>query len=375
MNMTVILLLLILIALVALVVVIMGQARNQRSILEKQLAEQLTKHEYTSIERLARLEKTLQQDMYAFRTNFEKSLTNDFERLNANLDRRIMHVQNQVDMRLEKGFDQTTKTFQSVIERLSKIDQAQQKIDSLSTNIISLQDILNDKKARGAFGEVQLVNIFKAIFGVNDKLYTTQYTLSNNTKVDLMLFAPDPMGKVGIDSKFPLENYQRLVESHGAANLVFEKQFKLDMKKHIDDISAKYIIEGETAEYAILFLPAEAIFAHINAYYQDVVEYAYAKKVWLTSPTTLMAMLTTLQVVLRNIERDKYAMVIREELNGLSKEFNRYQERWASLAKHIEQVSKDVREVNITTNKITTKFTQIADVQLDILAVEKEAEE
>jgi DNA recombination protein RmuC len=179
------------------------------------------------------------------------------------------------------------------------------------------------------------------------------------------------MGNVSIDSKFPLENYQRLIDSRGADTVIFEKQFKVDMKKHINDIAQKYIIAGETAEYAILFLPAEAIFAHIHAYNQDIIEYAYTKKVWLSSPTTLMAMLTTLQVVLRNIERDKYAAVIRDELNILSKEFGRYQQRWKTLAKDIEKVSQNVRAVNITTDKITARFSQIAEVKLDDLLVEK----
>ncbi|MGL5042095.1 MAG: DNA recombination protein RmuC [Culicoidibacterales bacterium] len=344
---------------------------NKQTQLIKQILEnKLGTFDTSAAERLGKLEKTLQQDLFSFRTTFEKSLADDFEKQSGTIDRRLMYMQNQVDIKLEKGFDQTTKTFQNVIERLSKIDEAQQKIDGLSTNIISLQDILNDKKARGAFGEIQLVNIFRTVFGINDKLYQTQYTMANSTKVDLILFAPEPMGNVAIDSKFPLENYQRLIESKGAETISFEKQFKMDMKKHIDDIAKKYIILGETAEYAILFLPAEAIFSHIHAYHQDVIEYAYTKKVWLSSPTTLMAMLTTLQVVLRNIERDKYAAVIRKELNILSTEFNRYQQRWKALAKDIEKVSKNVREVNITTDKITARFSQIADVKLDELLVE-----
>lgn len=318
----------------------------------------------TIAERLIRLEKTLQTDIYNTHMKFGKDLRDDFEKLNTSLDRKILHLQNNVDMKLDKGFEQTTQTFQNVIERLSKIDQAQKKIDALSMNIVSLQDILNDKKARGTFGEVQLINLFKSVFGVNDKIYRTQYTLSNNMKVDLMLFAPEPMGNVAIDSKFPLENYRKMIEANSLEqeHIMYERQFKNDVRKHIDDISRKYIIAEETAEYAIMFIPAEAVFAHINAYHADVIEYGYQKKIWLTSPTTLMAMLTTIQVVLKNIERDKYALIIRQELSALAREFNRYQQRWTSLAKHIDQVSKDVKEVNITSNKIISKFTKIESV-------------
>jgi len=314
-------------------------------------------------ERLFQLEKTLQHDLYTTHTLFAKELRDEFTKLDRNLEQRVRDMQNQVDAKLDKSLKATTDTFQNVLTRLTKIDQAQKRIDDLSMNIGSLQDILNDKKARGTFGEVQLVNIFKSVFGSNEQLYRTQYTLSNATKVDLMLFAPEPMGNVAIDSKFPFENYRRMIDASPNETLRYEKQFKLDVKKHIDDIANKYIIAHETAEYAIMFLPAEAVFAQINAYHSDIIEYGYKRNVWLTSPTTLMAMLTTLQVVLKNIERDKYARVIREELQRLSLEFSRYQSRWQSLARHIEQVSKDVKEVNITSGKIISQFSKIEDVK------------
>lgn len=313
----------------------------------------------------AQADKILKQELFDFRLQLEKSMRDDFRLFSDHIDKKIMYLQHQVDNRLEKGFEQTAKTFENIIERLGKIDQAQKKIDALSTNIMSLQQILNDKKARGAFGEIQLTHIFKSVFGVNDQLYRTQYTLSNYMKVDLMLFAPQPMGNVAIDSKFPLENFQKLVDSEGLERRSHERQFKQDVKKHIDDIAKKYIISGETAEYALLFLPAEAIFSYIHAYCQDVIEYGYQQRVWLTSPTTLMAMLTTLQVVLQNIERDKYAVVIRKELQMLSQEFGRYQQRWHALAKHIDQVAKDVKDVNITSQKIISKFSQIESTKFD----------
>ena len=277
-------------------------------------------------------------------------------------------INEKVNERLDDNFNKTNKTFLNVLERLSKIDEAQKKIDNLSGDIISLQSILTDKKSRGIFGEVNLKHILVSVFGEhNDKIYKLQHTLPNNTIVDAMIFAPEPLGKVAIDSKFPLEHYQLMVDKNN--NMVerqtYEKQFKIDVKKHIDAISQKYIIPGITSNQAIMFLPAEAIFAEINAYHNDLVEYAYKRNVWITSPTTLISTFTTIQVILKNMERDKYAKVVHEELTKLGIEFSRYKERWDKLSRSIETVSKDVENLNITSDKITKKFESISDVKLD----------
>ncbi|MBF4805993.1 MAG: DNA recombination protein RmuC, partial [Pseudoleptotrichia goodfellowii] len=269
--------------------------------------------------------------------------------------------------RLSKGFEETTKTFGNVLERLSKIDEAQKKIEALSSNVVSLQDVLTDKKSRGIFGEVQLYQILASVFGErNDKIYQRQYKLSNGTIVDSIIFAPEPMGNIGVDSKFPLENYRKMydIELTAIERENARKEFSINLKKHIDDISSKYIIPGETSEQAVLFLPAEAVFAEINAYHTDIIEYAYRKNVRITSPTTLMSVLTTLQVIMTNIERDKYAHVIQEELMKLNKEFDRYQERWNVLEKDIEKVSKDVKNITTTSNKISKRFSEISNVNL-----------
>ena len=205
----------------------------------------------------------------------------------------------------------------------------------------------------------------------NDAIYQEQYTFSNTSIADAVLFAPEPLGVVAIDSKFPLENYRIMVDKNRSKldREAAEKLFKSDVKKHIDAISSKYIIPGETSDQAIMFLPAEAIFAEINAYHQDIIEYAYKKRVWITSPTTLMSTLTTIEVIIKNQERDKYAKVIQEELQKLSVEFGRYRERWDKLSRSIETVSKDVAEINTTTDKITKRFDSINSV--DIEKIEK----
>ena len=274
-----------------------------------------------------------------FKDEFKKSVNDDFETLNRKIEGRLDLMNAKVEERLAKGFEETTKTFGNVLERLGKIDEAQKKIEALSSNVVSLQDILTDKKSRGIFGEVQLYQILASVFGEkNDRTYQKQYKLSNNTMVDAMLFTPEPIGNIAIDSKFPLENYRKMYDSEltNEERINARKEFVGNLKKHIDDISEKYIIRNETSEQAIMFLPAEAIFAEINAYHTDVIDYAYRKNVRIASPTTLVSVLTTIQMILTNIEREKYASVIQEELGKLHEEFGRYEKRWKALEKDIE---------------------------------------
>ena len=302
-----------------------------------------------------------------FKDEFKKSVNDDFEALNRKIEGRLDLMNAKVEERLAKGFEETTKTFGSVLERLGKIDEAQKKIEALSSNVVSLQDILTDKKSRGIFGEVQLYQILASVFGEkNDRTYQKQYKLSNNTMVDAMLFTPEPIGNIAIDSKFPLENYRKMYDSEltNEERINARKEFVGNLKKHIDDISEKYIIRNETSHQAIMFLPAEAIFAEINAYHTDVIDYAYRKNVRIASPTTLVSVLTTIQMILTNIEREKYASVIQEELGKLHEEFGRYEKRWKALEKDIEKVTRDVKEITTTSNKISKRFTEISNVNM-----------
>ena len=191
-----------------------------------------------------------------------------------------------------------------------------------------------------------------------------------------MLFTPEPIGNIAIDSKFPLENYRKMYDSEltNEERINARKEFVGNLKKHIDDISEKYIIRNETSDQAIMFLPAEAIFAEINAYHTDVIDYAYRKNVRIASPTTLVSVLTTIQMILTNIEREKYASVIQEELGKLHEEFGRYEKRWKALEKDIEKVTKDVKEITTTSNKISKRFTEISNVNM-IKQIENEKSE
>ena len=313
------------------------------------------------IEKMSTLEIQIIKELNEFNNNLNK----DFNNMNDKIEYKLTTINDKVNARLDENFEKTNKTFTNVLERLSKIDEAQKKIDSLSTDILSLQSILTDKKTRGIFGEVNLKHILVSVFGENnDKIYKLQYTFETGVIADCVLFAPEPLGMVAIDSKFPLDNYRLMIDKK--AGIVerqnAEKNFKSDVKKHIDAIASKYIIKGVTSNQAIMFLPAEAIFAELNAYHPDIIDYAYKKRVWLASPTTLMSTLTTIELVIKNIEKDKYTSVIHEELNKLSVDFKRYKERWDKLSRSIDAVSRDANDIHITTDKISKRFDVINNV-------------
>ena len=323
-------------------------------------------------ERLGKLETEMVKELGEFKNDLTVNTNDNFNKLNEKIENKLNLINDKVNERLDQNFEKTNKTFASVLERLSKIDEAQKKIDTLSNDIVSLQLVLTDKKTRGIFGEVNLKHILTNVFGEGkNNIYKLQYTLSNGTIADCVLFAPEPLGLIAIDSKFPLENYEAMIDRNNPDRNLAEKKFKADMKKHIDAIASKYIIPGETTDQAVMFLPAEAIFAEVNAYHQDIIDYAYKKRVWITGPTTLISTLTTLQIIIKNVERDKYAKVIHKELSLLAEEFKRYKERWDKLSRSIDTVSKDVKEIHTTTEKITKRFNAINGVEMESLEHEE----
>jgi DNA recombination protein RmuC len=325
-------------------------------------------------ERLGRLETSLVKELGEFKNDVNNHLNDNFEKMNEKVERKLNLINDRVNERLDENFEKTNKTFTSVIERLSKIDEAQKKIEGLSTDIVSLQSILTDKKTRGIFGEVNLKHIMASVFGEkNDNIYKMQYTFDTGVIADCVLFAPKPLGTIAIDSKFPLENYRIMIDKKAGAleRQNAEKLFKQDVKKHIDAIANKYIIKGVTSDQAIMFLPAEALFAELNAYHPDIIDYAYKKRVWIASPTTLMSTLTTIELVIKNIEKDKYTSIIHDELNKLSVDFGRYKERWNKLSRSIEAVSRDANDIHITTDKISKRFEAINNVDTKELNSDK----
>lgn len=298
----------------------------------------------------------------------QKDLNEFKDYMMAKIDTQLKVINDKVEERLGKGFEQTTETFTNVIERLTKIDEAQKKIEILSQEVVSLNGLLTDKKTRGIFGEVQLYQLLTAVMGDNKQLYEKQITLSNGFIADAMIHAPKPLGDIVIDSKFPLDNYKRMMDKTLGKQdrLNAEKEFKKDVKNHINAIKDKYIIPSDTADQAIMFIPAEAIFAELTSYHEDIMDYAQKNLVWIASPTTLLSTLTMIQTIVKNMERDEQTSIILDELRKLGEEFKRYDERWDKLNRAIVSVSKHADLVDKTGKKISKKFSHIKDAKFDV---------
>jgi len=318
------------------------------------------------------LEKDLRQDVEGVRVKVDESLEKNARQLGERVkelidtnEKRLGEISGKVEERLDKGFEKTTTVFADVLKRLALIDKAQEKIAELSGNVVSLQEVLSDKRSRGAFGEVQLSALISNMMPENS--YSLQHTFDNGMRADCVLFLPEPTGSICIDSKFPLESYQRMTDTTlgDADRRTAEQQFRQDIKKHIKDIAAKYIIPGETSDGAVMFIPAEAVFAEIHGHYPELVEEAQQARVWLASPTTMMAVLTTSRAVLKDAATRKQVHLIQEHLVYLSKDFGRFQERMDKLATHIGQAQKDVGDVQVSAKKISSRFTKIEQVELE----------
>ena len=316
-----------------------------------------------TLERLAeqgRADQKLIQESFG---NASQHLRASIAALEKTVDTRLEQIGGKVNERLDEGFKKTNETFVSVMARLATIDEAQKKIDGLTTNVVSLQELLGDKRSRGAFGEVQLEGLVRNI--LPPQAFEMQYTLPNGSRADCVLKLPEPTGMVAVDSKFPLENYHRMFDGSEAERAQAARQFKADVKKHIDDISTKYILQNVTSDGAVMFVPAEAVFAEIHAHHPDVVDYAMQRRVWVVSPTTLMAVLNTARAVMKDVETRKQIHIIKDELGKLSKEFGRFDDRMKKLADHIRQAHEDVKDVQITGEKISKRFSSIERVELD----------
>jgi DNA recombination protein RmuC len=307
------------------------------------------------------LRLTLSEALGQSREAMVEKLAETTQALTKKIDERLEQISGKVNERLDEGFKKTNETFTNVMTRLATIDEAQKKIETLTGSVVSLQELLGDKRSRGAFGEVQLEAIVRN--ALPETAFEFQYTFARGVRADCVLKLPEPTGLIAIDSKFPLENFERMFLE--GAERISAAAFKADVRKHVDDIATKYIIPGETSDGAVMFLPAEAVFAEIHARHRDLVEYAQNKRVWITSPTTLMAVLTTAQSVIRSVETRKQIHIIKDELNKLGADFGRFQSRMDNLARHIEQAKNDVDEVHVSSRKISDRFAKIERVELE----------
>ena len=279
------------------------------------------------------------------------------------MDEKLLAVTKSVGERLQQNTVKTTETLTDLRERLAKIDVAQQKISSLSEQVVSLQEVLSNKQARGAFGEIQLNDLVTSI--LPPSAYEFQAVLSNSKRADCLLRLPNPPGSIVIDAKFPLESYSALrAASSDREKVEANRFFRASVLKHIKDISEKYIVSGETAESALMFLPSEAVYAELHANFTDVVEVSYRAKVWIVSPTTLMATLNTVRAVLKDAKMREQAGIIQKEVGILIEDISRLASRIDNLSKHFKMANEDVEGIKISSSKIGRRIQKIEALEL-----------
>ena len=287
--------------------------------------------------------------------------------LQANLSRvieeRLDKVSHRMGESLETSARTTHKTIADLQARLAVIDEAQKRITELSGQVVGLQDILSNKQSRGAFGEIQLNDLVSTI--LPPSAYSFQTVLGNGKRADCLIKLPNPPGAIVIDAKFPLESYRALMEARDdAVRNQAARSFRVDILKHVQDIAERYILPGETAESALMFLPSEAVYAELHANFGDVVEQSFRKKVWIVSPTTLMATLNTVRAVLKDARMREQAGLIQREVMTLLKDVARLDDRVTSLRKHFELAEQDIRKIATSSEKITRRAGRIEEVQI-----------
>ena len=305
----------------------------------------------------------LNKDLFSF----SERINREIDELNEQTYEKLTQLEDRMNRSIFESAKNTNETFEKINERMVRIDETQRSLDGLSENIISLQSVLQDKKSRGTFGEIELYSLLESAFGNDPRRYARQYTLSNNTKADAVIFGPDSLGMICIDSKFPLENYRRIYDN-GISQQEREKAktaFRNDVLKHINDISSKYIIPGETAEMAYMFIPAEAVFAEIYASFPEITDRSYEARVYIVSPTTLMAYITAIRSIYLGQKKDEKAKEIAVLLSDLSREFIRLKERTETLQRDFEKIIPDFERVAISSNKIIKRFASINAGEFD----------
>jgi DNA recombination protein RmuC len=309
--------------------------------------------------RLAQLAET----QAAAQTQLAERLQGQERSLAKTVEERLADMAKRLDDGVQQAAHRQATSLHELRERLAVIDVAQKNITELSAQVVSLQDILSNKQARGAFGEIQLNDIVIAM--LPPSAYRFQAPLGDGRRVDCLLELPNPPGAIAIDAKFPLESFHLLRNAKDdAERTVAGRAFATAILKHVRDIAEKYIVPGETAESALMFLPSEAIYAELHANFPDVVEKSFRAKVWIVSPTTLMATLNTVRAVLKDARMREQAGVIQKEVRMLLDDISRLDDRVSALDKHFGQASEDIRQIRISTDKVVKRADRIETVQL-----------
>lgn len=338
--------------------------------IEKSVSEQNLK----TLDYLNKNNELSNEKLERFQKHISESIDNKFISLNKEVNNQLSSINKRVDERLEGGFKNTNETVQSVVERLAKIDAAQKNIESLSTEVVSLKNVLSNNQQRGQYGEFQLKMILHSVFGDNVTSYQEQYTIKssdieeNTVRADAVVFLPAPHKMLCIDSKFPFQDYKNIIESNpNEIDLDKDrKNFRMAVKKHINDIKSKYIIPNKTAQQAFMFVPSDGIFSYIHTQMQDVVEAAARDNVIITSPSTLQAMLTTISMLKIRYETSKHLGVIQKEVGNLSKDFDKWVSDWEKLSKRFQEINNTQLSLDKRVGLMQNKFTKISKVQIDI---------
>lgn len=313
------------------------------------------------------LQNRVQLNLNEYQNQIFDSFHNNMNRFENKQFQQLNEMGNRMNQGLRLNIEKTQLAFQAMHDEIQHVQQAQKTLFDLNESMRDLQFLLSDKKSRGSFGEVELYSILNSVFGSNDARYEKQYMLGNGYICDAILHHVFEEKSVCIDSKFPLENYNRMftpgiskAESEQAKN-----HFARNIKKHIDDISNKYIYSPETLDIAFLFVPAEAIFAEIYGHFDDVVQYAYRSKVYIVSPTTLMAYLTSLRSLFLQNKQGEKVIEIQKEYDKFRIEFERFYDRYRRLISDFEKTYRDTQEMNASFQKINIRFQNIKAVELD----------
>lgn len=322
--------------------------RRQQRRHTRQL-EELAAHQHNQLGKLRDYLQQQQQHNHLIQQQQDALLRQELHQAIARFGE---HTEN----RLQHGIDHSQHTFRHIIVRLATIDEAQKRIDQLAGGLQHIQHILADKRSRGTFGETQLKTLIDNILPAQHVHY--QYTLRNGRRPDCCISLPGESGKLCIDAKFPLESYRALLDAP-ADDKAAHKRFRTDLQKHIHDIANRYITPPETAESAILFLPSEAVFAELHARHGGLIEEAQRLRVWITSPTTLAALLTSAHTLIKNDTTHRHARDIRDQLQALKKDFEEFQSSMDALARHIEQSSRDIHGAQNAARRLSRRFADI----------------
>ena len=300
-----------------------------------------------------------------FQKNITESLNTRFDALNQQMDQKLTEINKKVDEKLQEGFKGTTETIAQVRERLQAIDDAQKNIENLSKDVVSLKTVLEGNQSRGQYGEYQLSMVLHNVFGDTAGCYKEQYTIrkmrdGNDVRADAVVFMPEPNKMVCIDSKFPFQDYAKMFESENDEETEkLKKDFSSAVKTHITAIKNKYIIDGKTAPEAIMFIPNDGVFAFIHHNLDNVIEYARESKVIITSPSTLPAILVTINMVRIEFERSKNVKLISEQLSALGKQFDLFAREWEQFSRQLETATRSREKLDSRVNRISSKFDSI----------------